>query len=153
MSWDEWTRDGSYRVALPRAIASLFLLADGCVWSGIWSELDASWAEAEDVDHEQGTSEAELDRSWAWSEFASRNASKNNLGFFGIRVSKDQDGALFRRVWARLRSDRRTVGADGFVSSRASRWYVACRLVPQGLRDRSILSCAWFRVYVWRILG
>ncbi|KAF3537116.1 hypothetical protein F2Q69_00019416 [Brassica cretica] len=27
---------------LPRAIASLFLLADGCVWSGIWSELDAS---------------------------------------------------------------------------------------------------------------
>ncbi|KAF3531775.1 hypothetical protein DY000_02037783 [Brassica cretica] len=29
-------------VALPRAIASLFLLADGCVWSGIWSELDAS---------------------------------------------------------------------------------------------------------------
>ncbi|KAF3545534.1 hypothetical protein DY000_02004185 [Brassica cretica] len=60
-------RDGSYRVALPRAIVSMFLLADGCIWSGIWSELD----------------------------FASRNASKNNLGFFGIRVPKDQDGAVY----------------------------------------------------------
>ncbi|KAF2576516.1 hypothetical protein F2Q70_00003490 [Brassica cretica] len=27
--------------------------------------------------------------------FASWNASKNNLGFFGIRVPKDQDGAVY----------------------------------------------------------
>ncbi|KAF2615866.1 hypothetical protein F2Q70_00013737 [Brassica cretica] len=27
--------------------------------------------------------------------FASRNAGKNNLGFFGIRVPKDQDGAAY----------------------------------------------------------
>ncbi|KAF2586319.1 hypothetical protein F2Q70_00035207 [Brassica cretica] len=47
------------------------------------------------------------------------NASKNNLGFFGVSKRPRRRRVLFLRVWARLRSDRQTVCADGFVSSRA----------------------------------
>ncbi|KAF3596064.1 hypothetical protein DY000_02020516 [Brassica cretica] len=52
-----------------------------------WDELEQSRAEVvKDQEHL---------RAGADRVFVSRNTSKNNLGFLGIRVPKDQDGAVY----------------------------------------------------------
>ncbi|KAF2600506.1 hypothetical protein F2Q68_00012011 [Brassica cretica] len=72
-------------------------------------ELSSSyWVSSRDGRLQLGSrDEAETDASssyrvrelvdWAGADrmFSSRNASKNNLGFFGIRATKDQDGAAY----------------------------------------------------------
>ncbi|KAF3506289.1 hypothetical protein F2Q69_00003395 [Brassica cretica] len=52
-------------------------------------------------------------RALADQVFASCNASKNNLGFFGIRVPKDQDSAAYCSCLNRTTKDQRRAEANG----------------------------------------
>lgn len=68
------------------------------------------------------------------------------LFFFFLFFLGSWRRVLWLSVRARLSSDWHRVSVAGYVSSRASIWYMDRRLVPYGLRDRSIWSCGRIRV-------